>query len=163
MAVSESAASLRRLFDRLTCYKVLNWGVDSNAPDMTDRDVARVEDADVVSSLHRNRTNEGRRHALVIDIDHPAWLVKSTTPGHHHLYVDVPGGIPDTIYMALLGTLADAGVIEHGYAGASQQRRHSDVRLPWIKKPAPGQPITGPDAPRRAPDWADEPTAQVQF
>lgn len=152
MAVSESAASLRRLFDRLRCYKVLNWGPDSSAPDMTDREMVNVGEADVVSSLHRGVRNEGRRHALVIDIDHPAWLVKSTTEGHHHLYVDVPDGISEGYYFSLLNALANAGVIEQGYASASIARRHSDVRLPWVKKPAPGDPVSG----NRAPDWADE-------
>lgn len=121
---------LRILFNTLTCYKVTFWGKSSSDPDMRDREVADVKDADVVSSLRKDG-----RHTLVLDIDHQSWLVKSTTEGHYHLYVDVPGGIEHNLYMALLGTLADAGIIEQGYARASRTRGHSDVRLPWVQKP----------------------------
>jgi len=136
---SADAAGLRALLNRLTAFKVLVWGRDSQAPDTSaPRDeVTDLGQAQVVSSLHRpelHETGARDRHALVLDIDHPAWLVKSSTPGHFHLYVDVPGGIPHQDYMDLLGALATARVIETGYAGASASRGHSDVRLPWIKK-----------------------------
>jgi len=128
---SAMAAGLRRLFNRLYAYEVKVWGLSSTTPDLIhDRDIADLSKAHVVSSLRR----EDNRHALVIDIDHPSWLVESSTPGHFHLYVDVPGGIGKDEYFALLMALANAGVIEPGYAGASAARGHSDVRLPWIKK-----------------------------
>jgi hypothetical protein len=130
------ADALRTLLNHvLTCFKVVHWGASSEQPDFRDREEVGTSKADVVSSKHRGKA----RHAVVLDIDHPAWLVKSTTPGHYHLYIDVPGGIPHELYLALLGTLADCGVIEPGYARASQARGHSDVRLPWVKKPAPDQ------------------------
>lgn len=135
MSVSrnDDADGLRALLTRLRCFKVLVWGGASSSPDLTtDREMVDIGKADVVSSLH----NSGSGHALVIDIDHPSWLVRSTTPGHFHLYVDVPGGITDAKYRRLLGALADAGVVERGYYEASVARGHSDVRLPWIKKGA---------------------------
>lgn len=76
----------------------------------------------------------GTRHQVVLDIDHPAWLVKSTTPGHYHLYIEVPGGIDAMKYFRMLDAMAEAGVIERGYAAASQRRGYSAVRLPWVKK-----------------------------
>jgi hypothetical protein len=128
---SERAAGLRALINRLATYKVLTWSQSSNDPDLpSDRVPAQVKDANVVSSLDNNNG----RHAVVLDIDHPAWLVASSTPGHFHLYIDVPGGIPKNQYMDLLNTLSACGVIESGYARASMQRGHSAVRLPWIKK-----------------------------
>lgn len=133
MSMSEKAASLRALFDRLTCYKVVHWGVGSSDPSVFEDVSASVADAHVVSSL-RGGDPTGR-HAVVLDIDHPAWLVESSTPGHFHLYIDVPGGIPDHNYRTLLNVLAVCGVIEEGYKEASLARGHSDVRLPWIKKP----------------------------
>jgi hypothetical protein len=129
--LSEEAAGLRALIERLRWYKVTNWSSSKNDT-FTDREeVSLLRGAHVASS----RYNNGQaRHALVLDIDHPAWLVKSSTPGHYHLYVDVPGGINHELYMALLGTLADCGIIEPGYARASQERGASMVRLPWVKK-----------------------------
>lgn len=137
---SERAAGLRALINRLTTYKVRAFGATSsdqrNMPDEMER--ASVSESNIVSSLWRSDREFPRspmsRHALVLDIDHPAWLVASSTPGHFHLYIDVPGGIPWPDYVNLLNTLAKCGVIEEGYAGASIRRGHSDVRLPWIKK-----------------------------
>lgn len=141
---SPSAASLRALLHRLIKYKILNWKASSNDPDPNDDRVpADLDSADVVSSLRGGDIN-GVRHAVVLDIDHPAWLVRSTTPGHFHLYIDVPNGVSHPNYMQLLGLLADCGIIERGYASASQTRGFTSVRLPWIKKPAPDLPTPEP-------------------
>lgn len=152
MAESEAAKGLRSLLERLTKFRVLVWGSASSNPDLTtDRVEAEMGQAHVVSSLR----SDGR-HAVVIDIDHPTWLVKSTTPDHYHLYIDVPGGIEWLKYTALLHALADAGVIERGYADASIQRSHSDVRLPWIKKPAPPAQIPVPVSGNRFDEVEDD-------
>lgn len=128
---SPAAAGLRALFGRLRSYKIHNWHESSNDPNDNTRAQVEPCTGDVVASRYVDHT---ARHALVLDIDHPAWLVKSSTPGHFHLYIDVPDGIPHSIYMALLGTLADANVIEPGYARASQSRGFSACRYPWVKK-----------------------------
>jgi hypothetical protein len=73
-----------------------------------------------------------RRHRPILDIDFPAQLVPSTTPGHFHLYLDVE--VPHEAYMILLDALSAAGIIEPGYARASKARGHTDARLPWIRK-----------------------------
>lgn len=128
---SESAASLRALFGRLVTRKVVNW---TDSEDMGEDIPARANlpDANIVTS--RYALGPYARHALLLDIDHPAWLVRSSTPGHFHLYVDVPNGIPHRDYMGLLEALAKARVIENGYASASNKRRFSSLRFPWIKK-----------------------------
>lgn len=71
-------------------------------------------------------------HAPVIDIDVPHRLVPSTTPGHSHLYIDVP--MEWEQFDAILEALADAGVVEEGYYRASMARGFSTVRLPHVKK-----------------------------
>lgn len=118
-----------------------------------DREEAELAYANVVSSelnpTPRTFFDQVPQHMLAIDLDVPAYLVPSSTPGHSHLYVDVR--IPHHRYMALLSMLADCGVIERGYAEVSIARGHSDLRLPWVRKgepsppkpPAPTKPIPG--------------------
>ena len=137
-----------------------------------DREEADLEQSNVVSSLIKPAPNfspissdkRDARHVVAIDIDIPAHLVPSSTPGHSHLYIEVKGGIPHHRYMALLSALADAGVIERGYADVSIARGHSDLRLPWVRKgqelptvevaPLPVEPI-----PLDSP-WAPAPQAR---
>ena len=72
-------------------------------------------------------------HKPVLDIDLPVKVVPSTTKGHHHhLYIDK--AMTWEQYLKLLDVLADVGIIEEGYAGASEQRGFTAVRLPWVKK-----------------------------
>lgn len=71
-------------------------------------------------------------HRPVLDIDIPARLLPSSTPGHHHLYLDID--VPWDKYEALLKALADARVIEEGYVLAALERKATFVRLPWVKK-----------------------------
>ena len=71
-------------------------------------------------------------HRPVLDIDFPAALVPSTTPGHFHLYLDRALSWDD--YEKLLRVLAEVGIIEQGYANVSIERRHTAVRVPWIRK-----------------------------
>lgn len=137
------AADLRTLIGRLT-----TWVVDltpshshSRAAPAREPQEAVLDRANVVSS----RIKGTNRHMVVLDIDHPTYLVRSSTPGHYHLYIDVPGGIPEGRYLYLLGALAAAGVIEEGYKDGALARGWSAVRLPWIKKTA-GQQAAGQQA-----------------
>lgn len=124
------------LYENLIPYFVKDWGNDdsddkaSNRP--SDREEASsLNEANVITSLRTDELSFDQ-HALVIDIDHPSWLIPSTTPGHYHLYVDV--SIESHTYWKLLDALAKAGVIESGYAGASKDRGFTSVRLPWVEK-----------------------------
>lgn len=74
-------------------------------------------------------------HRPVLDIDFPAKLVPSSTPGRFHLYLDKP--MSWAAYEKLLTALADAGIVERGYVRASIERGATFVRLPWIKKGDP--------------------------
>jgi len=88
-----------------------------------------LDEAEVVSSELKG----SKKHAPVIDLDIPHTLVPSTTEGHSHLYLDVP--MPWWKYRVLLAVLAWTGIVQKGYVRASVRRGHTDVRLPWIKKP----------------------------
>ncbi|MEU4155728.1 hypothetical protein [Actinoplanes sp. NPDC026670] len=84
----------------------------------------------------------GALHKVVLDIDLPVTVLPSSTPGHHHLFIDKPMTWPT--YKRLLDALADAGLIESGYRSASVERKYTAVRLPWVKKaePVPATPDT---------------------
>lgn len=150
---------LLTLFQGLRLYRVMDWGNDdsgdkSNNRPEDRREVNTLDEADVVSSLRDDSSLPGdlddfdlpsTRHALVLDIDHPSWLIPSTSPGHYHLYIDVPEGITDPKWRNLMVALAEAGVIEKGYKGVSLDRGFSCVRMPWVEKRAksnkPGEEI----------------------
>lgn len=74
-------------------------------------------------------------HTVAIDLDVHAQLVPSTTPGHSHLYIDK--AMTWANYLKLLHVLAEVGVLEPGYVGASERRGHTTLRLPWIAKETP--------------------------
>lgn len=84
--------------------------------------------ANLVSSL----CSDGK-HRLVVDLDVPAHLEPSTTPGNHHLYIDVP--MEWDRYKTLLYALRAAGIIEYGYCDVSVKQGQTFVRLPGVVKP----------------------------
>lgn len=73
-------------------------------------------------------------HAPVLDLDFPAALIPSSTPGHFHLYLDK--SMTWSQYERILKALALGGVIEQGYGEASRARKASFVRDPEIVKRA---------------------------
>lgn len=130
---------LLNLYKRLVPYKIKQWTGGSTTDDAgnpLDREEATITEANVITSLYRSGVVPGgtRRHALVLDIDHPSWLIPSTTPGHYHLYIDVPHGIEQSDYWVLLQLLSRLKIIETGYASASIERGFTSVRLPWVEK-----------------------------
>lgn len=161
----EVTPGLRTLLSKQQCFAVEYWGADSESPDYRDRDTADLADAHVVSSAVRETWNKPKPqadgahllrtpietamltlgfeeyevplHRIVIDVDHPAHLVDSSTPGHHHLYVEIPPVEWDK-YVKWLEASVEIGLISEGYANACISRGHSDVRLPWIRKGEPG-------------------------
>lgn len=90
---------------------------------------ARLSMANVVSSQIKGTTN---LHKVVLDLDMDAVLMPSSTVGHHHLIIDK--AMTWTQYQKLLNALADAGVIETGFANASFKRGATYVRTPWTHK-----------------------------
>lgn len=129
--------NLFKFLGSLSLFKVTNWDSgDSDwfLPNFESKEVrepATGADANVVSSLRTDAWAPGT-HALLLDLDVPAYLVPSTTQGHSHLYVDAR--IPEEKYFELLDLLAEVGVIEKGYAVMSKRKGGSNLRLPWVKK-----------------------------
>jgi hypothetical protein len=111
-------------------YTIENWLSEDYDSDENLK-IAPVEKAHLVSS-EVHVPGKRAQHSVVLDIDIPATLVPSTTAGHHHLYIDAAMSWRD--YKNLLKALSRAGVIEPGFANASIRRKHSSVRVPWLKK-----------------------------
>lgn len=126
------------LIANLRLFKVTKWDEDSSVTySQEEREPSKdVADANVSTSI---REDADDCHALLIDIDLPAWLVPSSTEGHSHLYVDAK--IPTPKYFALLDALAAAGVVQPGYATSSKHRGGTALRLPWIKKSPDGSSV----------------------
>jgi hypothetical protein len=127
---------------------------NSGRYDTTDPELAQV-----ITSMVQGHTASAdllqRVHRPVLDIDLPAQLVPSSTPGHFHLYLDVE--VPHGAYMALLEALAAAGIIERGYCNASRERGYTAVRLPWVRKDDPQLDPAVPMATQQDPAPAVDP------
>jgi hypothetical protein len=112
---------------------VNHWSLDSNDPMAGAVEnttfVGSAGQADIVTSITES---DPYIHTVVLDIDMEAKLVPSSTEGHYHLYIDKTMGWDK--YVRLLEALAEAGILEPGYVGASIARGFTAVRLPWVKK-----------------------------
>jgi hypothetical protein len=125
------------LLAKLTTWKVTQFATDSDGLENWDDDRKEAdltEEANVVSSnlAVKSDWDDTKYHAVLLDLDVPAYLVPSTQTGHSHLYIDL--SVPEERYFDLLDALAACGVIEHGYASASKKKGGTFLRLPWIKK-----------------------------
>jgi len=72
-------------------------------------------------------------HWPVLDIDYGVYTIPSTTPGHHHLYIDK--ALTESQYFELIDVCEKIGLIQPGYAKYSKERGFTSVRLPWVEKP----------------------------
>jgi hypothetical protein len=95
----------------------------------TDQEVVAVPEANILTS---DVLGKPGIHKLALDIDLPTKLVPTTTPGHWHLYIDHE--MPWEAYVRIIDALAEAGIIEKGYARASKIRGYTSVRPPWLSK-----------------------------
>jgi hypothetical protein len=140
--------NLLGLLGRLTTWKVTQFATDSDGFENWEDDrkeASIIDGANVVSSAIQPvpnpwldiDLNPTKMHAVLLDLDVPAYLVPSTRPGHSHLYVDVQ--VTEERYFNLLDALAECGVIERGYANASKKKGGTFLRLPWIKKEGSNQ------------------------
>lgn len=111
-------------------YKDVAWQDDYGGGHS--RTETTKSDAQVVSSEIYGVSLISGLHSPALDIDVPAWLIPSSTPGHSHLYIDAP--MTWWTYKRLLKALAAAGIIEKGYLKASLKRGRTDLRVPWLKK-----------------------------
>ncbi len=114
-------------------------------------DLMEVPDAErCAANLVSSACSDGS-HAPVIDLDHRARLVQSTTPGHSHLYIDE--NVSWRQYRALLTGLYRCGLIDASVYWRSLDREATYVRPPWVQKTqdeAARGSIAAPCDPRRA-------------
>lgn len=115
---------------RRRLYHKVEWKDGYHEAHFSDRETTNEAKAEVVSSEVVSRWND--LHAPVLDIDFHAELIPSSTPDHYHLYLDKI--MTWRQYKRLIKALAKAGIIEKGYADASIRRRHTAVRVPWLRK-----------------------------
>ena len=122
----------------MSIYGVLNTlvhrrspltGGDYTSPTLVPEVPVGSSEANIVTS---EAVGELDGHKLLVDLDVPAYLIPSSTPGHSHLYIDVTTTSENLF--RVLDALARAGAVEDGYAGASRARGYSALRLPWVKK-----------------------------
>lgn len=88
------------------------------------------------TSISSQTTRDLSLHKPILDIDLSVKVVESSTPGHHHLYIDKEMSWDD--YELLLRALTVVGILEPGYLQASIDRKHTSVRLPWVRKDVVG-------------------------
>lgn len=89
--------------------------------------MARGKEMNLISSETENGS-----HAPCIDLDYPAYLVESSTPGHFHLYLEKE--ISWAKYINVLQAMADAGLIEEGFYRAARSRGATFLRRPGVTK-----------------------------
>lgn len=115
-------------------YLEKNGPRDYSENDIIFLDPDEEQKANLVTSVPQGMGIGHEMHRVVLDVDHDVRVVPSSTPGHHHLFIDVRMSFRQ--YALLLDVLANVGIVEPGYASASKQRGCTAVRLPHVRKPA---------------------------
>lgn len=109
--------------------------VGESRPVVYTAEAATVVTSEVIRGGGDRPLEAGKMHKPVLDIDLPVKVLDSSTAGHHHLFIDKEMSWEQ--YAKLLDVLAEVGIIEEGYSRVSQgSRKHTAVRLPWVKKGA---------------------------
>jgi hypothetical protein len=135
--VNDMLRQVRELSKAEHVVYAMNWDAQPATSATPDRKERRKRWLVPVGPLAQVFSSElvGRKkvHTVAIDVDHHVAVRESSTPGHHHLFIDVEMSWRE--YRRLLRALAEVGIIERGYYQASLWRKATHVRLPWVKKP----------------------------
>jgi hypothetical protein len=115
-------------------YTNENLNDDGYRPVLSDKLYPATEEAaNLVSSFEIDKFGAPTgMHLPAIDIDLPVRVVESSTPGHHHLYIDKP--VTWDQYRMLLRVLEICGIVEKGYVDVSEKRGATFVRKPGVTK-----------------------------
>jgi hypothetical protein len=106
---------------------------DPDVPEGYALDTRMEVESDTEANLISSEIKDGNGwHMPVIDIDYEAHLQPSSTSGHYHLYLQIP--IDKEKYLRALEAMAEAGMIEPGFAKLARERGASFVRKPGHKK-----------------------------
>lgn len=87
-----------------------------------------IGEPDPEGNMVGSLTNDDYHHMPALDLDIPHKYVPSSTPGHGHLYIDVPMVWND--YLKLLHLLAELGILEENFVLQAQQRGMTQLRAP---------------------------------
>ena len=129
--LTKQQLQLLTLMQQQELARITKWGAGSGQPFADEREeVTELGEANVFSSKFAGYN----AHRPVLDIDIPAYLTPSSSPGHSHLVIDTL--LPWEQYEKLLQVLAEAGIIQKGYLDAALRRQATFLRLPWVKKSA---------------------------
>lgn len=110
------------------------FGANIDNPDYSNDPIEQPVVEEQFANLVTSKLDAGLdMHAPALDLDVPARLVPSSTPGHSHLYIDVP--MPWDDYVRLLTVLADVGILEPNYVSVSIARGASYLRKEGVYKP----------------------------
>ncbi len=90
-----------------------------------------IETSPNEANLIVSETEKGM-HFPIIDIDFPAQLIESSTPGHYHLYLSRK--MTHAQYGNLLKALCEAGIIQQGIVNQFERLGATYARLPWVRK-----------------------------
>lgn len=110
-------------------YKNVMYSKGPYGGTVTRPDVCAIADSEIVSSEIEDGNGH---HTLMLDIDLPARVIESSTPGHHHLYIDHP--MKWKQYLAVIEALTAAGIVEKGFLNASKKNKATHLRVPWVEK-----------------------------
>lgn len=133
---------LDALIRKLTWHHQVRWEVPDYVDDVEDHRSVTA-DLDQVEAFSSQRTDalaiihgEEPIHALLLDIDLPAWVVPSTHANHNHLYVDLASvhHVGTKALEEFLLAAAKIGLVEEGYARACIARGMTSLRAPWVRK-----------------------------
>jgi hypothetical protein len=93
----------------------------------------QTDDPDLANAITSAvQGSNAEAHKVILDVDFPVYAVPSSTPGHFHLYIDKIVSFDHLL--GILHAMSDAGVVQRGYAEASEAQGFTTVRAPWTKK-----------------------------
>lgn len=101
----------------------------------------RVDDPSFQPNLLSSKTVTGKQMPI-IDLDFPHHIEPSSTPGHHHLFLDVE--MSNFRWFVLMCALKYAGIVELGFFVWSIRRWGNFVRIPGLSKSSDPKENTKP-------------------
>lgn len=91
-----------------------------------------IESTGTAANLVSSSTSVDHIHLPVLDLDFPCNLVRSSTPGHYHLYLDKP--VEWKRYKLLLKCLVEAGLLNPEWVRKAYKDEKTFVRAPGVTK-----------------------------
>jgi hypothetical protein len=110
----------------------LSWIDDLDKQEYVSENVHKTVDSPDAANLISSKMKGSSKHKVILDLDFEAALLPSSTPGHHHLYLNKE--LTHDQMEQLLFTLHDVGIIAGGNMNQWMKFKAQFLRLPWIRK-----------------------------